>query len=780
MADTIRVTLADGRTVKVQTDDPNKAAQIAHKWSQENPQPTRRYTVKSPDGRTFTVTAPEGATKEQVLAKAQQAAKAPPPIAKGLPKHPPKKGGGGWGAQFLDGVIPGTSEALGGAFEALNDLTPSWLKYGKGKGKPAPNRSLGEAYDAGHHQAREDNKAWAMEHPAGAAASQLGGFGAGLILPTTKVAQGASLAQKAKAASQAGGIYGLLSGAMSSESDGLAGKASDAASTGIIGSMVGAASPYALRTLGAVTAPLRPIAQPAVRMFGKGMEGLGDILPGRWGKVLSAEGEQLARDPVTARANRELDQTIRATLHPTTGAPMRPTDVAEEVRRRQGLGVPAVPADLGDVPRGRFATSVRTPGPAQQTVRRAIDARQAANAQRAGQHITEALGPTGDVQGQAQALNEAARAAAAPLYAKSDAHPVPVTAEVQELFSRPSGRKALARATRSVQDQGLSPFTEGRIQAPDGSWTTGRVPTMPVYDNAKTHLDEEVFGGQSAFATPEARRDGQGARSIRAKLLALMDGEGIETPTTTGTPGTPAVPREALNPHWKPARDAYAGPVQSRKALELGEEMAGAPADDIAARLDGMTADQTGFFRLGHRSGLASDLKSLPDYGDATRRLAGSVEKREGIAAAHGPEAAERLQERLGPEQDATRTWEAVRGASGAEVPDIAAQDQHIADAGKGILQVFAGHPGPGLLNVGRAVVAGQRGGQKMHERIATVLAESDPAKLDTALSEVLRERARKRMVDRNASKATQGAGRFLGSILGTNLTEPLEEQPDY
>jgi len=734
----------------------------------------RTYTVKSPDGRTFTVQAPAGATKEQVMARVQQAAKASPPKAA-------KKGGGGWGAQFLDGFIPGTSEAVGGVFKMIDDNTPSWLKYGKGKGLPTPPpRSLMASYDAGHHEAREDNKAWAARHPDGAAASQLGGMGASFVLPTTKVAPGASLARKAWAASKSGGAYGLASGAMSSEADGLEGKLEDAGATGFIGSMLGAASPYALRTLGAVSAPLKPFAQPVVRLFGKGMQGLGDLVPGGWGRALSAEGEQLARDPAIARANRELDQTIRATPHPTTGSPMRPTDVAEEVRRRQGLGVPAVAADLGDSVRGRLSKSARMPGPALQSVRRHIDARQAENVQRAGQHITTALGPTGDVEAQAQALNEAARAAAAPLYAKSDAHAVPVTTELQELFSRPSGRTAIERATRSVQDEGLSPYTEGRIQAPDGSWTTGRVPTMPVYDRAKSHLDQDVFGGQSPFATPDARRDGQGARSIRAKLLSLMDGGDIEAPTTTGTAGVPAMPRDALNPYWKPARDAYAGPVQSRKALELGEQMADASAEDIASRMDSMTDDQAAFFRLGHRSGLASNLKGLPDNADAAKRLAGSAERREAIAAAHGPEAAEALQARLGPERDASRTWEAVRGVQAGEVTDLAAQDQRIADAGAGLLQVLAGHPGPGLLNVGRAVAAGQRGGQKMHEHIASVLAESDPDKLDKALASVLRERARNRMVEGTTAHATQGAGRFLGSLVGTNMIEPITEQPDY
>src|SRR5262249_4328208 len=141
-----------------------------------------------------------------------------------------------------------------------------------------------------------------------------------------------------------------------------------------------------------------------------------------------------------------------------------------------------------------------------------------------------------------------------------------------------------------------------------------------------------------------------------------------------------------LNPAWKPARDAYAGPVQNRQALELGEKMAGADAKDFLPRLSGMSDGQQEFFRLGHRSGLAQDLKSLPDFGDAATRLSGTFGKREALEAAHGPEASQALLERLGAEQDASRTWDAVKGAAGTTTEDAVHADQ-LAQASKGIIQ---------------------------------------------------------------------------------------------
>src|SRR3546814_10003685 len=62
-----------------------------------------------------------------------------------------------------------------------------------------------------------------------------------------------------------------------------------------------------------------------------------------------------------------------------------------------------------------------------------------------------------------------------------------------------------------------------------------------------------------------------------------------EAEEAAGNAWRSSVPPEGLNPYWKPAREAYAGPVQNRKALELGEEMSRADATDAASRMEGMT-----------------------------------------------------------------------------------------------------------------------------------------------------------------------------------------------
>ncbi|RVT92843.1 hypothetical protein [Sphingomonas crocodyli] len=715
----ITVTLADGRKVDVRTNDPQKAAKIAHGWSRGNP--------------------------------------------KGLPKAPPSSAlrtARGLAGNFAEGVLPGSSGFLSGAGKALVNAAEA----------PFSDEVDFEpmaSYSAGQRDQEAQNKATTQEHPYLSGAAQFGGMAAGVLLPGANIARGASLGQKAYAGVKTAGAYGVASGLMSSKADNVSDRVADAVSSGAIGAMTGGAFPVAGRIASATAAPLRPIIQPVVSAAGRGLQRVGASLPGRAGTVINREGQQLARDRGQAAGNQRLDRMIREAPHPVTGGPMRPAQVAPEVARRQQMGVPAVAADISEPVRSGFRTAVRSPGPAVSAVRRAIDQRQAQAAERATGHIGATLGPVGNVEAQARALTEEAKRVAGPLFDLSDAQPIPLTRELQELFSRPGGNRAMRHAATSLQDEGLEPLRQGLVEAADGSFSLGPVPGMKFYDRAKSSLDEEVFAGRSPFATPDVQRHARGAASIRARLLSIMDG-GEDFGTGT------SIPPEGLNPHWKPARDAYGGPVQSRKALELGQELATSDAAEIGNRMAAMTPEQVGHFRLGHRSGLAADVRAVPDYGDPARRLGGTLERREALTAAHGPEASGRLLERLDAEQDASRTYQAIRGVNGDVAPNIEEQERAIADAAGSLVQIVSGHPG-GLLSAGRALLKGDRTGTEADAFIADVLGIRHPDLLQAAMRDVGRERARRTLVDQNAARAVQQGGRVLGGILGTNMIEPAD-----
>jgi len=813
-----------------------------------------QYRLKGPDGRTFVVDAPPGATREEVLARVKAQASKP------LPANSTATQAAGIAGNFLDGILPGASGFVRGAGEVVKNAVRAPLL-------DAEDFHPVQSYNQGRAFQEARNRMALQGSPALSNVAAGAGLAAGLALPASKIAKGASLAQKARAGAMTAGAYSAASGAMSSQEDSILGKAGDALSSGVIGAAAGFGLPYAAKMAGALAAPMvRPIAQPAARMFGKGLAGLGDFIPGRAGKWIAAEGQQLSRDPIRSAANQQLDHDLRAAVNPATGRAFTPAEVADEVRRRHQLGVPAAPADVHESARRSYAAAARAPGPATASVRRMIDRRQEQSTQRVTEHIAGTLGPTTNVEAQEKALNAYAKEAAVPLYAISDAHPIDNVQELQELFRRPAAHEALQVAGTQLRNEGEDLTRYGLIEDADGVFHLGQAPTMPMYDRAKTALDQTVYDGAKPLAAPEVTRASRGAATIRSRLLQLMDGDGsgppIRQPGTAMAPGMPSgvpgapmqasgapmaqlpspmlqglptpppglkrlpapgapdpqvgnpfpvpfeapqdpkfarrltpdapevpapgprsssVPPEGLNPYWKPAREAYAGPVQARKALELGEEMAKDGGEDIANRMGDLTGTQRDFFRLGHRSGLATDVKALGDWGNAAARVGGSLKKREGLQAAHGPLADELLQ-RTHAEHEAHQTWKAIRGNS--QTPDrlaeMMAQDAQLTDMAGGAMQAMAGHPILGLGKMAKAMVTGNKADREVKEHIASVLAEQDPVAMAAAFRDIQREKARKALVRQNAGKANQQASRVLGGLVGTNMIEPVDDGAPY
>ena len=797
----------------VQTDDPQRAAKVAHGWATQNPKP-------------------EKTTKNELA---------------------------GVAGNYLDGILPGSAGFVRGASEVVKNAIQAPFSA-------AVDFEPGKAYSRGQRFQEQRQKMAASDHPTASNAAGLAGIGAGLFLPATKIARGATLGQKALAGAKTAGAYGLASGAMSSKEEGIAGKATDAVSSGLLAATTGGALPYVTKTAGVLAKPLRPLTDPVVRAAGRGAKAVGQRLPGRAGQLLAAEGTQLARDPVRAVANQVMDRDLRGAVNPETGRFYTPQEVAAEVaRRQQDLNVPAALADVHESARRSFGSAARSPGPATAAVRRAIDQRQQASTQRVTEHIQESLGPTANVEAQADRLKDYAREVSQPLYDVSDAQPIPFVKELQELMTRPSARDALQIAGRQLRDEGEDLTAYGLRELPGDVFEIANVPTMPMYDRVKSVLDETVYAGGKPLAQPDVTRASRGAATIRSRLLQIMDGDGtgprypqpgtdITVPNPTGemmaqggapspsqalglpeappmpsrslpasseslpapvgasglpmvptnpiaqtptprdfgqrlspeiegtaaprrSPPSPGIPPEGLNPYWKPARDAYAGPTQARQAMELGEEMATSTGDDIANRLADLTGTQADFFRLGHRSGLAQDVQALGDWGNAAARVAGSAKKRQGLTAAHGDRASDLLDRTLA-EHEAHQTWKAVRGnsATADRLAEMAEQDQAIETASKGVFQALAGRPGEGLLTAVRAIGSGGQAEAEAKGRIAEIMGSTDLEEIAAAIREMTRERARRSKVDRNAARSVQQGSRFLGSILGTNMIEPVED----
>lgn len=353
--------------------------------------------------------------------------------------------------------------------------------------------------------------------------------------------------------------------------------------------------------------------------------------------------------------------------------------------------------------------------------------------------------------------------------------------------------RAAARYHRTVGNEQAAIKAEKQLENPTGTestraWGRFRPENENYVDGDPTIGEFPKFGKDPNDIPPFNPYTGGGERPVPAN-------DGPAWPTVADTPPPfarriepedvvgsdeapdfPAwgIPPEGLNPFWKPAREAYAGPIQNKKALQLGEDMAKANATDVENRMAEMTGNQIDHFRLGHRSGMAEDVSAIGDYGNAARRVDGSDKARKAITRVHGQDAADDLFDRLAAEHEGYQTWAAVRGNSqtaGREAADeIAAQEQALSDAGKGLWSLARGRP----LDVAKHF-AGAFSGEPartniVNDKVSTVLSSQDPATVRQALADVRRAQVADRAAQERSLNAGQQAAKVVGSRTGAGV----------
>ncbi len=816
------------------------------------------YRIKAPDGRVYQVNGPAGATQAQVQKIVAQQIAARKPSKDPEPSTWSKIRGGlqtvqGGIVSALDGVLPGAGGVAGGVGATVaNAAIAPFLD--------TVDFEPAKAFRKGRSETEGNARTFKKRNPGTATALSGAGMAASLALPVTKVGLGAN-ALKAGLFRRAGnsainaGIMGTASAAASSHANSVGEFARDTVRGGVEASAIGAGIPLAGRVFKAAggdqatRAVARTIA-PVVRKAG-------ESLPGRTGQRVQTAAAIMAAPRAEVAALDHLGRKIEQ-------GQTSPRQVQVELDRRRALGVEPAIADVNEPLRTAYGSAARQPGEATMAARRAIDERQRRMTQRVSEtHIPEALGPTGNVERQAQALTAQAKADAAPLYDISNAQNVPYVRELQELMKRPIAKSALNDAAINLQNQGINPAQVGMVEVSPGLWDIGPKPTMEAWDYFKSALDRQVFAGKQPFAPLEATRDMRGAIDTRGRLLDIMDGDGSGNPwrpssqpspmapggpslpnggtvidqapqgipgqaapdglpapqgreivpttgTTSNVPALPdtgvgiyrgqrlspeeeaaqamgrdrssAIPPEGLNPFWKPAREAYAGPTMDRQALEAGQDMARSNATDVSNRMEDMTGSQLDQFALGHRTGVADDVRTLGDYGNAARRVDGSIKHREALATVHGSEAADALGRRLDAEHQGHQTWATVRGNSmtaGREAEDaIQAQEIALTDAGKGLWSLATGRPTAAIGHFARGLSGEPMLTRDVNQRVASGLADLTEGGQRELLKDVrrattVRKASTKRTIARNAK-----TGRLLGSRVAAD-TATDEDLPD-
>jgi len=486
-------------------------------------------------------------------------------------------------------------------------------------------------------------------------------------------------------------------------------------------------------------------------LLGGGLGGALPVLANVVGSRVSGISRLLGRD-TDGLARQIVGQAVEA-----DGA--TPAVVGQRMAQAAERGTPLAIADTGESARGLLASVSRRPGPARSLSRGVIEGRQAEQSDRVLGSIGENLGPIRGVREQSDELMQQARTAAAPLYEQAYSIPGRTSEELESLLATPAGRQALGRARTIAANERRDPTALGFDLDDQGETILNRVPSQQTLDYVKRGLDDII----------EERRDpvtgrlvldeaGRAINQVRAGLVGEMDN---------------------LNPAYRDARAAYAGPASAEEALQLGRRSLTASAEDLEAATGRMSDEQRQQFALGFRAAMADNIGRATDGANVAQRLLGTPRKRQALASVFGGE--ENFNRFLATMADERATNETYRSVmSGSQTAERLAADAQTSDGGlletaggaalRGVSQPVGllGDALKALGEVGR-FGAGEAG-DRTRESVAALLTETNPEVLRGLAKAIKDATTRQRLRGRATNRITGRVGGGLGVDTGVAL----------
>ncbi|VXD02801.1 hypothetical protein [Sphingomonas sp. 8AM] len=663
----------------------------------------QHFEVMGPNGETYEVEAPEGATEQDVIAQVQKASRLAPDdeaayaslaanprtgkaelkafaaekgitlrdgdidaflaarnkgsrvskrvVYENLPKAPKASLAQNIGAAVgtaLDGVLPGVARTDRGIHGVINNAVQSAI--GDETFDPAA------AFQQGKDEQDYAQARFGVDHSDASTVASGLGMVAGLTLPEARVVRGAGLLPgMANAALTAGG-YGALSGVLN-ETGG--GNLENMALGAGVGGVIGAGGTLALRgAVNAAGAARRTI--PGADATARFLENV----PRRFRGRPQAQPGDAARAQAERILAQELPSGTIATGMGSGNLPATPDNITAEVARRTAMGVPAVPADVTEPGRRITSWALQGNGPSTSRARQLLMARQAGQGTRIRGHITDELGPAVDPIRAVDDINRRASAEAAPMYAEAYAQPMVLTPQMRGIMQTPAFQDAVPHAIRNIRNAQRNPEALGFVMRNDGT----------LDPEAAEFLSTEGFD--------------QVIRAMRDNGQAAMDTSGFRPRNTTNSVHINARASDLRNQladqngAYRDVTGMYADEMGVREALTNGQDVAKLSGPEIAAQMGDMRAPNAReAWTTGARTALADDatqagLKPTANVAQRIRQAlglsgagrsaaGGDVAKQEAIEAmAQRPGAIGGLDDRLEAEDQAFKTAHEVFGNS--------------------------------------------------------------------------------------------------------------------
>ena len=423
------------------------------------------YEITSPDGDTFEVTAPEGATEDQALAYARSQFKAQPkpepvaakpettllaPLHQGLTF--------GWADEF-GGLGARLGNRLYGAIHGDTVLTPD------------------EAAERETQRQRDELRQTRYEHPLLSAGLEIGG---GIVSggPAARLAQGW------KGLAGLGALEGAVAGAGAANENKVAG----AAAGGLLGGVVGAAVPTVGSLVRRGSGFVHDMVQPTI--------------------------DRMRQEPTT-RASRILGDQLQAGGVTPEILRQRMRDLGPQATVSEAGGPAA--KSLGQGVLGKDATQ-RSLGMVEQVFGR----RMPGMSQRVRDAVSDTTGVRNRLQESLDALRDNQKAAAGPLYQRAESVPIPMTDRLESILRRPPMRAAFQQAKDAAETVGeeLPPWFKMNDL---GEWKkVGQLPDMRAWDRMKQGVDRLIDAERDAV-TGRLTPKGRDLTILKDQLVSELD-----------------------------------------------------------------------------------------------------------------------------------------------------------------------------------------------------------------------------------------------------------------
>jgi len=469
------------------------------------------YTIKAPDGRTYTIQGPAGATDAQVRAKVLEQypeAGKPKSDAASFTETFWKQAG-----RTLPGMLPGPAGAVGkiaaamfpreaagivqrgvgtltgGAADEVVSAVPAVAAAVRGQ---SPRQAFTDAQRAQQRQREQ----FARTNPRLATGADIGGGLMGLAIPganALKVMQapktfGGAIAMGAGLGAAGGGFAGLAS---ADEGERLQGLIGGAATGAAIGGAIPALTPAiqaAVQRLGGRN-PMR-VAAPDMPPTGAPEPPLG---------VTEGGLPPMPQVNVSARAGGFTMPKLRTPediANQYLARVLQSSNVSPQDLRAAAPDITAAEA-IGRTGQRQLGALARREGQTGEALESLVSERRLARPSVLQNEFATATGVDPEAAaGNIEAMVDAGRRAATPLYERAYQDPIQITPMLSDLSKRPTVQKAMNNARRMMLDDGLDPSTVGLEVSPASGDLPEMIqvtrPTLQTWDYVKRGLDDEL------------------------------------------------------------------------------------------------------------------------------------------------------------------------------------------------------------------------------------------------------------------------------------------------